>query len=326
MTSIPRHELEKIPYLDAQNVNGRVLSSVCFYDKDEWHMWIPVEKTLLKIEGKPADGFYFSKDPVAQSDVYLEFLDFMAQRACWPEVVPLWFGIRDDIFNMTASLRKFQVLHEASSTYKLESTRFCVTELEYLFSLCRSVFDLLQELVSKQWNTVKLLAQDQKKKSIPASFSKIVLHDNKLRSVQEISEKYLLPMELAQYYGRHSEFFQILRTFRDRFIHGGSSIDSIYLTERGFAVPKDTEPFCQFEVWNQDHRTANGLCSLRPAIAHIVVKTLEACDDYAHTIQKIIQYPPPLVPGFRFYMTGPTTSELHHLLLVIQECQWWENA
>lgn len=322
MTTVPIHELDKIPYVDSTHISDRTLSTLHFYDEGEWHLWFVVADKLEKLQGWPAEGFYFSKSPVNDSDVYLEFLNFIAQRACWPEVIPVFLGIRDDLFNMMASLKKFHILYEASFQYQTESSRFVVTELEYLFSLCRSVFDLLQELISKQWDTVRLTDQKTKKKKLPKTFSKVLLSDNRLRSAQEIYEMFSVPSELANYYVRHGSFFQILRTFRDRFVHGGSSIDSIYVTEKGFAVSKDTQPFNKFPVWNEGHELKNGLCSLRPPIAHIVRKTLEACDDYAHTINCIIKYPPPMVPNMRFYMTGPFTSELHKLGPVLKECRW----
>lgn len=326
MASIPIIEIAKIPYVDIDNLHGRTLSTLSFHADGEWKMWIPAEGKLIPIKGWPAEGFYFSDKPEQESDAYFEFLNLIAQHACWPSVVPCLNGIRDDLFNITASMRKFQVLFEASSSYKTEASRFVVTELEYLFALCRSVFDLLQELISKQWDTVHLLDQSIKKKALPKTFSKVLLHDNKLRTPEEISSKFVIPSELASYYGRQGEFFQVLRTFRDRFVHGGSSIESIFVTERGFAVSEKTEPFCQFGVWNQEHQLNNGLCSLRPVIAHIVLKTLEACEDYAHTIQNVIKYPPPMVPDMHFYMRGPFTSEFHSLSPVLKECRWWKDA
>lgn len=326
MASVALAEIAKIPYVDSAQLAGRTLSTLTFYDEDEWHLWLPVGDRLQAIKGWSAEGFYFSKAPEAESDVYFEFLDFTAQRACWPSIVPCLTGIRDDLFNVTASLRKFQVLFEASGKYKTESSRFVVTELEYLFSICRSIFDLLQETIRHQWDTVQLLDTSIKKKVLPKTFSKVVLSGELLRNANDISEKFAVPTELAEYYARHAQFFQLLRTFRDRFVHGGSSIRCIFVTEQGFAVRSSTEPFATFNVWNTEHQQKNGLCSLRPAIAYLVSKTLEACDDYARTVQKIIKYPPSIVPGMMFYMRGPFTSEFHTLKPVIQNCSWWKNA
>lgn len=326
MTTLPINEISKIPYVDIHNLHGRTLSTLSFHADGEWKMWIPAGGKLHPIKGWPAEGFYFARRPEQESDIYFEFLNFIAQQACWPSTIPCILGIRDDLFNLAASMRKFQVLFEASASYKTESSRFVVTELEYLFSLCRSLFDLLQELISRQWDNVRLIDQAKRKKNLPLTFSKMLVHDNRLRTAEELAFKFTIPNELASYYERHGAFFQVLRTFRDRFVHGGSSIQSIFVTEKGFAVPENTQPFSQFGVWNQDHQLENGLCSLRPIIAHIVLKTLEACEDYAHTIQRIIKYPPPMVPNMLFYMRGPFTCEFHTLNAILNECSWWEGS
>jgi len=325
MGSISFNEVNKIPYIDSKNFHGRALSTLSFYAEDDWHMWVHTEEELVYLKGHPVEGFYFSKQPENQSDVYFEFLNFIAQRSCWPEVIPCFHGIRDDLFNITASLKKFEILYKVSDQYKTGTSRFVVTELEYLFSLCRSIFDLLQEMISKQWRTVKLLDTSIHKKSLPQTFSKVVLQGESVRSAIEIVDKYSIPIKLAEFYERQGTFFQILRTFRDRFIHGGNSIDSILVTEKGFAVRENTQPFSTFDVWNTKHQIENNLCSLRPAIAHIVTKTLEACEDYAYTIQRVIQYPPEMVPEMLFYMRGPFTNELHFLALILEECQWWSD-
>lgn len=323
---LPISEIAKIPFVDAANLYGRTISTLSFHDGNEWRLWLPAENQLIETNGQPCEGFYFAKESEHQHDVYFEFLNFTAQRACWPSVLPCLKGIRDDLFNVAASLKKFEVLYEASKQYKTSTSRFVVTELEYLFSLCRSVFDLLQEMIALQWESVELLDKDLRKKSLPRTFSKVVLHGNALRTEEEISRKFDLPIELSQYYSKHGEFFSVLRTFRDRFVHGGNSINLIYVTEKGFAVHEDTEPFANFDVWDKEHQLPNGLCSLRPALAYIVCRTLEACEDYARTIQRIIGYPPPLVPNMLFFMRSEFTSEFHNLRPVLDDCKWWSDG
>lgn len=307
-------------------LNGRTLSTLSFHDGTEWHLWIPAGEQLIKMKGWPAEGFYFSKQAENPSDVQLVFLEFIAQRACWPPVVPAFMGLRSDFFNITASLKKFDLLFEASKNHRTSMSRLVTTELEYLFSLCRSVFDLLQEVIAAQWETVKLIDESVNKKHLPKTFSKIVLDGERLRDAEEVSTKYFVPRELAEFYARSASFFQLLRTFRDRFIHGGTTIDVIFVTERGFAVHAATKPFSEFGVWNDNHKLPNELCSLRPAIAHIVNETLRACEDYAETVQRIIQYPPPVVPGFGFFMRGHFTDQLHKNSKVLSECLWWDDA
>lgn len=65
-------------------------------------------------------------------------------------------GLMQDFFNMGASVKKFNLLVENSMALGTSASRLAITELEYLFSLCRSVFDLLQEVIAAQWQSVRL--------------------------------------------------------------------------------------------------------------------------------------------------------------------------
>jgi hypothetical protein len=188
------------------------------------------------------------------------------------------------------------------------------------------VFDLLQEVIAAQWRNIELLDSTSHKKNLPPKFAAVVLTDNRLRTEDELVARFSIPKELAAFYVRCGEFFQTLRTFRDRFIHGGNSPDLVFVTDNGFAVHASTQPFSQFNVWNTEHRLPNDLCSLRPAIAYLVHETLKACEDYASTIQAVIRFPPPVCPGLTLFMRGYFNEQLLANEKVLRECLWWKGS
>lgn len=326
MDQIALSELSKIPYLDVPNLDGRAIASLSFYADGDWHLWLKTEAGLLRVKAWPGEGFYFAAEPQSDRDGYLHFLDFIVQHGNSRGVARPLEGIMDDFFNLGACLKKFDILVDYAEGEQRGTSRLVLTELEYLFSLCRSVFDLLQEVIAAQWNSVQLLDAATKKRELPKSFGDMVLTANQLRPIKEIASKFRIPQSLAEFYGRAGSFFLMLRTFRDKYVHGGNSPDLVFVTERGFAVRGAAAPFNSFNVWSQEHRLPNDLCSLRPALAYLVTETLRACEDYAMTIQQIIRFPPPICPGFRFFMRSEFVEPLLANERILRECSWWRDA
>lgn len=326
MATVDITELSKIPFIDIENLNGRTIATLSFFSDDDWHLWVPTEQGLIKIKAWPAEGCYFGKKVEKPTDAYLEFLNFIAQRCSWPPVIRPFMSLQQDYFNLCATVKKFDILFEQSVNLKTATARLVATELEYLFSLCRSVFDLLQEIISSQWQTVHLVDETIKKKQLPKTFSDITLNSGALRTEAELIQRFNIPQPLAAFYVRSGPFFEVLRTFRDRFVHGGTTPEQVFITEKGFAVQRSAKPFCTFNVWNQEHMLPNELCSLRPVIGHIIIETLRACEDYANTIQSIIQYPPPIAPDMHFFIRGYFNDSLSECSTAVEECLWWNNT
>jgi hypothetical protein len=326
MSTVEISELSKIPFIDVENLHGRTIATLSFFAEGDWHLWVPTNNGIIKIKGWPSEGCYFGKEEEKETDAYLEFLNFIAQRCSWPSVIRPFRGLQQDFFNLCACVKKFDILFDQSEKLKTATGRLVATELEYLFSLCRSVFDLLQEIISAQWQTVHLVDQTIKKKQLPKVFSDIVLNSGTLRTEAELINRFHIPQPLAAFYVRSGPFFEVLRTFRDRFVHGGTTPEIVYVTEKGFAVRRTTKPFCTFNVWNQEHMLPNDLCSLRPIIGHIIIETLRACEDYAITIQSIIMYPPPIAPKMRFFIRGYFNDSLSESAKAVEQCLWWNNA
>ncbi|CAB3831539.1 hypothetical protein LMG26686_00961 [Achromobacter mucicolens] len=207
MDQIALSELSKIPYVDVPNLDGRAIASLSFYADGDWHVWVKTEVGLFRVQAWPSEGFYFAAEPQSDRDGHLHFLDFIAQQGNSRGVARPLKGIMDDFFNLGACLKKFDILQEYAEGGRRNVSRLVVTELEYLFSLCRSVFDLLQEIIAAQWNSVQLLDATTKKRELPKSFGDMVLAANKLRPVDEISSKFRIPQSLAEFYSRAGAFF-----------------------------------------------------------------------------------------------------------------------
>jgi hypothetical protein len=323
-SEIPISELAKIPFIDVKNLGARVLTTLTFFEDEKWQIWLPTPQGLINISGIPAEADYFARTPVTNTDINQKFLDFIVQRASWADTIHFIYAIRSDIHNLGASLAKLSFFHRAVENAGGRSSRFVSTELEYIFGVCRSIFDLLQEIITKLWQRISLHDSSITKRELPQSFAKMALSDNKVMEVAQLQQKWRVPEKLASFYIRHANFFKVLRDYRDAILHCGADFDIIFVTEKGFAVRADTEPFASFGVWNEEHMLKNRLASLRPIIAYVITKTFNACDDFAGIISEIIRWPPEIVPGFKLYVRGFHNTELIILNDVLENCSWWD--
>lgn len=286
-------------------------------------MWIPTDKGIQKIKGWPAEAFYFGDKPESEYDIYFHFLNFLAQKACFQSITKPLQGLNDDFFNLSASVAKIDFLYEKREEIKQGISRMVATEIEYIFSVCRSVFDLLQEIISKLWDTIRLVDSEAKKQAIPETFSKITKLLSNDINANLLVEKYGLPHQLAEFYTKYFSFFSSLREFRDNVSHRGSSIEMIFSTEKGFAVRDDQKPFSQYGVWTEEHKLNNGLSSLRPAIGYVIHETLAVCEAFSITIESIIQFPPPIAPELKLFMRGYFNKNLIDTVKSVEDCRRW---
>ncbi len=295
-----------------------------FFENDEWHSWFVIGDELRKIKAEPAESTYFSKHPVANSDIFSPFLNFIGQRGNSPSILRYYSGLNDDIYNLAASLEKLDFYYLNRNSIKHGISRFVVTELEYIFLLCRSIFDLLQEMINEIWINIKF-TDGRKTKKLKKSFTKVALFNERIHSEGEYIAKYNFTPELDSFYAKYCIFFKSLKDLRNGIAHGGSSFDVIFNTERGFAVQKNQKPFSDFNVWNENHMQKNNLCSLRPFVAFTVFKTLEACNDFVAAIQKNIQFPETITKEYNLYTRCSFGYQVNRLEEIIEKCLWYDE-
>jgi hypothetical protein len=285
-----------------------------FHDNGSWKSWIAAGDQLFQMQAWPAESVYFSKDEAAPSDIAFHFLDFMSQQASFPQVIPALFGIRDDYFNLSASLAKIQHLHATRAAVRDGCSRMVISEVEYVFLVCRSIFDLLQEIALKLWDNIQLMDTSVEKKPLKESFNAMTQYKGKPATRESLESRFGLPGPLADYYVRWQGFFELLRAFRDNIVHRGSRVQTIFTGDSDFLISKSLRPFHDMDVWQEDERLPNDLVPLMPALGVVVYKTFQACDDFSVTLSRIVRFPPPIAPGMRLFMRGYFNESLSLIL------------
>jgi hypothetical protein len=268
---------------------------------------------------------------VAEHDVRIEFVEFMWQRASWPEVSRLIVGICDDFHLLATCAAKMEHFHQTCKSIDQSLiSSFIQTELEYLIVVARSVFDLLQEIIAHFWNNRVRLSDSsaevtRRKHRLPTEFSKVALHNEIPRTAAEITDRYAIPPVTAEAYAKHAPFFVSLRASRNGIIHGGSSVDMIFATEKGFCVNPESKHYCSYP-WKQEHYYNPNIVSLRPWTARVVFQTIEACSEIMFSLASVIPFPEAIAPDYRVFIRDPSNEALLRLLdVAIGKSIWWSE-
>jgi hypothetical protein len=189
------------------------------------------------------------------------------------------------------------------------------TEVEYLHGVCRSIFDLWQEVVVALWASIKLIDPNVEKRQLKDTYRGMVFFDNKAQTAEEIAKRFPgLPPQLADCYARSAKFFADLRRFRDRIVHQGAGVSIIFEGEDEFLIEEARVPFKEMNIWQEKDRQPYGLVPLMPALGFVIYRTLQTCDDFSKTIEASFKLPPPLVPNFHILLRGYFNEELRDAL------------
>lgn len=122
---------------------------------------------------------------------------------------------------------------------------------------------------------------------------------------------------------KHAPFFLSLRAMRDGIVHGGSSVDLIFVTEKGFCVEPSSRYFRDFS-WKPEHYYNPTLTSLRPWLANIVLQTIEACNDIMFSLESAVAFPAAIAPDYQVFIRDPSNQALLRLLDVANgNLVWW---
>jgi hypothetical protein len=330
--AITIESLKTVTYLKTENfTHGRTINLMPLWDGESWHMWIDTPEGL--IEGKMIDAvqadYVTMAAPARESDLFIPFVHLMWQQASWPEICPLISAISDDFHNMGTSVAKLRHFFDFQSKLPPGAALgFARTEFEYLVMLCRSVYDLLQKIIAIIWTKIQLLdeAAEQRRRAItlPDRFSRVVLHEKRLRTRSEIESKFGLPLPLAEQYVMLGAPFSQLRDLRDSVVHGHRSIGHIFDTERGFCVNPKMPPFSLFKGWRPEHYYNENIVSVLPWLANTVLQTIDACNNLMGVFAVVISLPPEIAPGYRIFVRGPHNEALVGLLAVHTGASpWW---
>jgi hypothetical protein len=108
-------------------------------------------------------------------------------------------------------------------------------------------------------------------------------------------------------------------------VHRGRSLEIVFVTERGFAVPADTEPFASFNIWKPETFMPNDLAPLRPAIAAAIHGTFSACNEFVKIVSETIGVPKAAVPEMHLFVRGTHVNEILRIPNIIEKCLWWDE-
>ncbi len=326
-------QLAEIPYLDTEAVAGRSLLLMPLWDGERWNQWIegPDGKMIRLQMVDAALSHYLAKKSARPDDLHIPFFDLAWQRANYPSVSRAVLGISHDfhmIATCAAKLRHYYETRDRIDNVLLRS--FVQSELEYLITVSRSIYDLLQETIARLWNGHAKLNDEsserkRKRNPLPETFRRVVVANDSTRTSEAIAEKYALPRGVAEQYINYAPFFLTLRSARDAIVHGGKSVDMIFSTEKGFCVDPKIKPFSDFN-WTEVHQYNENIVSLYPWVAHVAMHALGACTELLGTLAASIQLPREVAPGYRVFLRDPSNPALAELVEVSEGKRiWWSN-
>lgn len=275
-------------------------------DEDgRYHIWLLRGSEYIHVS--PVDlavSDYFSKTAASPEDIFSPFVDFMWQRCRHSKALKCMTGITQDMYNLSACLRKLEIYHGFGKK-EIGVSRFVITEIEYIVGVCRSQYDILQHIAHYLWESVSLNDKTKKKKTLPKSFMDMI-GEKACHSAGDLQKKYCLGPKWAGFYSNEADFFLKLRKFRNDIEHGGLTPETIFNTPKGFAVQADSKIFSEFgdSVWKEETFLENRLAPLKPVLAHIISTTLATMLRFAESISKEIKFDKEIAPGYFVFMRG----------------------
>jgi hypothetical protein len=326
--SVPAAAFQQIPFLDITAWSqDRYVSNLSFYVKGQWHLYMWDEKDkFIELRGTPVEADYFGDAPERPSDQCFPLFNLIAQLASFKEMHMFAAGIWEDFQNLATSLAKIDLFFETSKTKGKKTTRFVATEIEYIIGVCRSIFDLMQEMVSRHWERIILHDKSITKRQLPKSFADVLFSSNTLQTEEQIAQKYGLPSTFADWYLTNAKFFSWIRDVRNRMIHSGSqSVEMLFTTERGYAIKKDERFWTDVYTWPEDAELHNNLYPIRPAICSIVWLIINSTTTLAQMLETTFKGPKPMFPGLKYFSRGFYDNVFVELEDVLTH-SWWDDT
>lgn len=329
MSEVPQDELEKLQHLDARACNPpRAIPLFPLWEGGRWQSWvydgssvIPMPMTELVI------GLYFAKERHSINDLDLSFIAVAVQHLCTPDLIRLSEYITNDIQMVATTLAKIRFAFKARSEIGDGVTKFVEADLEYLLTICRSLFDLVNMYIGRLYDRYITSPPGASPiNRLPDSFAKVVLSGGKQLSSEDISKKYGLPEPLSVAYSGASGFFKQLRGRRDLIVHKGHQSEFVYLTERGFCVPKEARLWLPSPGEDRDEMYNDNLISLFSLCSDVAYRTVASLETLSHGLQKSIQLTYPAAPEYQVFVKCSYSNELKNVLRVQRgELTPWES-
>ena len=237
-TFIAKNELTKLPYLIYIPIDGRIVPLQTYYEhkNGRWLKWIVADGKLQELRIIDLyHGTYISDKPVTpERDYRMPFAETVLKYFCTPKISDRMHQASQDLINCLGYIEKyFILLHHAQQFRGTNAEALLQIELEGIFGLHRSYYDLLQQIVNEvyyRYTTQRI--------TLPDSFHKVVQ-----KEPEELANKYHFPQPLVQFYQNKRSLFIACRQIRDNVFHHGYSLGSILTFDDGFAICVDEEPW-----------------------------------------------------------------------------------
>ncbi len=195
-----------------------------------------------------------------------------------------------------------------------------LTELEYLFGVCRSLIDLLHDCY-------RHIHRKNGGTELPDTFGKFVD-----KEVADLVKKYKLPPPTESYLNTVRPLFGMIRRVRDGIYHKGKSLERIFLTDHGPGICIEDPPFDPFKLVLSDDAgyersvIPNRVGSLFYLVTKIADLMIEATNQLAGTLAAVFPKQPSYAKdGFRYFVRGPGYGLLTSRQQLMQAC-WLRQA
>jgi hypothetical protein len=319
-SNVERGELRKLPYLKHIPEDGRIVPIQFFYDHAErqWHFWDISKGRLQDVQVFDVfHGTYLSRRPVSpDSDYRLPFEETVLRHFSTPRISGLLQKVSQDLINSLGYIEKYFILLSHARRFKdSNATGLLQIELEGIFGVHRSYFDLLNRVVSEvmqQYGT--------KKVSLPDSFRKVAQMEP-----ESLVSKYGVPGPLVQFYQQKKRLFFACRKIRDSVFHHGHSLGTVFAFDDGFAVSVGEKPWTVLsevvDLWPAEKLRANRLGSALVVFALLTEDVFKTMAWLGDALLASCREPP--TPCFDENVYLRTTFARHlHLLEEYEREQW----
>lgn len=318
--------------------SGRVIPNAIVYDpnftsdelpeyanEQDWLTYHPSpDGGLMALKGGEVyKGTYFGKKSAKPEDIQIPFISFYYQHGSFPNILEYFESIEEDLRNLASCLSKFAIYQHISEEFGMDVNQFVLTEFEYIFSVCRSIFDTLHCIASESWDVIELTEGGQNE--LPNKLSSMVLNKYTPVSSDALVENYGLTETLANFYETLAKTLSDIKYHRDSIHHYGGSFKHIFNLEDGLAVDTSLEPYSEFDAWEESQINENELAPIWPFVAQILGSTIETMNNLPEAMFEGILVPDEIAPGYGVYLRGP---HITNLLSIndLQEDDPWGNS
>lgn len=257
---LKRQAVGELPYVGHLPTDGRSVPILTYFDPAEPHMttWVPNNGGGLQFITvvDVIYGTYVGFQPKEETDIPLPLSYLIHNHLSYDDVTTLTHSAVQDFVGLLASIEKyFILLSHRKSRGSGNAAHLVKIEIESIFGIYRSFYDLLQEIIA---SVTKRHHPD--KPDLPKSFRKMVE-----KQPEELAQKYSLPPNIVRFYQEKQPIFTLTREIRDNIFHNGVDIGTIFAFPDGFAVPTNERPWKdlgeRFPLWPQDRQKNNRLGS-----------------------------------------------------------------